>query len=217
MNRRQAVVLVVGFASLVGAVLLAVFVPGENVTRLIAVGGFLVTLGKAGYDIWEKAQERRKKEEEKAEKVRATLILGGGGYNGMDLKVELFNHGTTRVAIKQVALCGVFKGHDFSFPLAMPDADSLHRLTFYREQLDISIHPTRVTLEPKEHADFYLSSLLHLAGDPTRFGVKDFVGLEAGSFWVVVESFNGELKRIDGAEIQDAIRRQLPKDQPAPV
>jgi hypothetical protein len=217
MNRRQALVLFVVFAALVGAVLLAVFVPGDNVTRLLGVGGFVVAAGKAAFDIWDKAQERKKRDEEKAEKVRATLIIGGGGYHGMDFKVELYNHGSTRVAIKQVALCGKFRGHNFAIALAIPDSESMLRYNFNREPLDIDLFPKRVNLEPKEHAVFYLWHLLHLPDSPTPFGVKDLVGLGADSFRVVVESFNGELSRITGSEIHKAIYLQLPKDQPATV
>lgn len=42
-------------------ILVAVFVPGENITRGLAVFGFLVALGKTVYDIADKERARRKK------------------------------------------------------------------------------------------------------------------------------------------------------------
>ena len=52
---------VLGVALIAAVILVAVYVPGDNITRGLAVLGFLIALGKTGYDIWEKERERRKK------------------------------------------------------------------------------------------------------------------------------------------------------------
>ncbi|MCI0701462.1 MAG: hypothetical protein L0241_10310, partial [Planctomycetia bacterium] len=62
MSKRTLVALtVLGITLITGVILVAVYVPGDNITRGLAVLGFIVAVGKTGYDIWDKERERRKK------------------------------------------------------------------------------------------------------------------------------------------------------------
>lgn len=95
-SKWQVVGLVVGGVIVVGVLGVAAFVPGDVVSRIIGVSGFIVAAGKVGYDIWEKAAEKRKKHEAATKPIqfqvqspRVTYQRHNPGYGNEDTNKEM--------------------------------------------------------------------------------------------------------------------------------
>jgi hypothetical protein len=150
----------------------------------------LIALGKAAYDIW-------KKEGESKERVKATP-----GVTSCDsvevVGVELYNPESTPAAIKRVAL--VVKTETGELSEALPSESEAAKLdnNYFQEASTLPESVSRLKLGPKEHARFHLDR-------HTERTVGWLLKQPAGNFWIVVESFRGEVARVSGKQIQVAI------------
>lgn len=199
MSTQKVVLLsVVGVLLLVGVVLVAFLLPGEHITRGIAVVGLLLTLGKGAYDIFNSERERRKKAGDSAEKVKATPDIDDHGY----LCVQLYNYGSTLVHISRVAL--VVKEETGQVYRQLITNERSVRTTNSRVYLGES--DDTVKLDIKDNAYF----TLRYGGD--KFKLAALHNLPYESLWIVVESYSsGEITRVPGDAIQAAIKTGLAK------
>jgi hypothetical protein len=165
-------------------------VPGEGVTRLIAVFALLVAAVKTIYDIW-------KKERETKELVKATPAFRE--YDTAEIVgVELYNAGTSPMAIKRVAL--VVKTDTGKLSEFMPSESEAVRLEncYFQEASTLPESVSRFELGPKKHARFHLDR-------HTELTIDWLLKQPADTFCIVVESFMGEVARVLGKDIQAAI------------
>lgn len=105
--------------------------------------------------------------------------------------VELYNDGDTPVNVKRVVL------------VVRNDSGEVEVLLVTNERprtLTAIIGDEAVSLDPKREARFNLRS-----GDP-KFGSDALCRLSPECLWIVVETSNGEVARVPGEKIQDAIR-----------
>lgn len=207
MNRRQALGLFGAFAALVIIVVLAAWLFGEgDRTRQLAIVG--VGLGSAGalkhlHDIWEKAQERKKKADESAEKV-----IGKPLYDVLMIAertpgVELYNAGKIPVPIKRVFLCIEAEGKSRRW--------IMHTLggmeTRYRPDGTPTVerqYPESARLEPGDPAvEFYLQFM------PDCMKLQQLMELPPEQLSIRVESNQGIVAEVKGADIQDYIKKRF--------
>jgi hypothetical protein len=179
-------------AAFIGLVVVAVvpawLIAGENYTLLIAiyaaivatVSGFTRML-KDAKDMVDKAREERKKEEEKQERVLATVDFKPYDTDTPHLGVELFNDGSRPVTIKRVVM--VLKND------AGEKTDRFVMLPNYQEQ---------VKLEPGTPTEFF-------SHGRKEFKPQTMKELPPEAFWIVVESYKGEVARVEGPAILEAI------------
>ena len=91
MSNRTRLIIVAIAAAAVVVVPLAFLIPGETGTRLVAALAFVVALGKAAYDVWDKERERTKNADESRENVKAIAKYGYWDSTGEELGVLLYN------------------------------------------------------------------------------------------------------------------------------
>jgi hypothetical protein len=175
---------------LIAVALVALLVPNEGISRLIAFLALVMTFGKTVYDVW-------KKEGETKERVKATPV-----FTSYDLTqafgVELYGAGNAAVAIKRVALAvKTDNGDVLEFMLSESEAERLGN-GIYQEAASLPESVSRFELAPKKHVRFFLDR-------HTEWTCDRLLGMPADSFCIAVDSFMGTVARVDGGEIQAAI------------
>lgn len=200
--------LAVGVLLLLGVILVAWLVPGENVTRGLIVASFLLTLLKAAYDVLDKVQERRRKEAESKERVKASPTFNKPACGKMEttevVGAELYNEGAALVNIKRVQVVvasetGNSESHNLvSFePWPVPGAPWSH--------------PAK-KIGPREVVRFHLPP-----SADRRFQAEALLTLAPENLCILIESYGGEVARVPGEQIQATIlknRCQQPVLQP---
>jgi hypothetical protein len=173
----------------------AFFLQAESVSRLVFVFSFL-TFGKAVYDLC-------KKEGEDKERVRASPELASlkpvSSYDPPSdaLGVELYNAGRNPVSIKRVAL--VVRTDAGKVQEFMPCEDEAARSDrYFQEASTLPECVSRLEIGPNKHARFHLDR-------HTEWTVGRLLEQPGHSFWIVIESFIGEVARISGNEVQAAL------------
>jgi len=96
--------LVVGGLGMMVVVAVAVFLPGDAVTRALVVIGYILAAIKTMYDIWEKERERKKKTEDGNEQLSLTPTFRWHDVGSRVVGVEAYNSGKVPVAIRSAAL-----------------------------------------------------------------------------------------------------------------
>ncbi len=169
---------------------------------VIALCNFVVSMIKSAYDVWDKERERQKKEDDKKECIRATLKFGSHIVSEPDLIVELYNDGSTTVAIKSVKLVvNTESGQQAAEMLAFGELRTRYDMNGTPSQDREFV--TCVKLEPKDHTRF--STL----GNTGVFKHDELFKLPTENLTVVVESFNGEVARLEGSKIQEILKQHL--------
>jgi hypothetical protein len=165
---------------------LAFLIPGDTGTRLVATLAFVVALGKSAYDVWDKERERIKKAEETREKVTATVRFGCWDTTGHELGVVLYNDSPVTPVHIQSVVC-YFKP---------PDAQAEESLRFANMK-----YGSEELLLPKHTARFRDSGFK-----------KDFhamlLTLPENNLWISVTTYQGEVCRVEGKEIQAVLKAQ---------
>jgi hypothetical protein len=188
-NRTRWLVACIGAVALI-VVSLAFIIPGEIATRLIAASAFVIAMGKTAYDIWDKERERTKKANESRENVKATVKYGYWDSTGEELGVILYNESSSTPVHIQSVNC--------HYKLA--DGQSEERLEFDNIQ-----HATSELLLPKHTAKFRYG----LFQDTT---MKLLATLPEERLWISVASYQGEVCRVGGKDIQ-AVLKAPPTNQ----
>jgi hypothetical protein len=198
-GRNKLLLLGVGLLILVGVVLVAFLIPGESITRFIAVAAFVTTLSKIIYDVWDKERERLKKAEDKKEKIKATPVfnpIGGKqwllGAVDIDLDkcfivgVELYNEGVCSVNIKKVSLCITNEhGQIKEIILVIDEAQDSIILDRYEDIVFVT------------------------PGLNTQIKGTRLVGIDPNLFYIQVDSHLGTVARVDGKSIQEVITKAM--------
>jgi hypothetical protein len=125
-------------AAIVAVLLVTLLVKGETVTKVVAVAGCILALGKTGWDMIEKDLERQKKAEEGKEKIKATPKYGHYNSTAEELGVLIYNEGNAPVSIESVVCHWVRGGgtKEQDYPLFSRDGhltemvQPKHKLTF---------------------------------------------------------------------------------------
>ena len=185
-----------GTALLAGVISVAVFVPGENVTRVLAVLGFIVALGKTAYDVWEKERERRKKKEDNVEKLRVAPTLQSHDADIETLGLRVHNAGKSAVSIHRVQLIYRRDG--------VEQAVTLHTHADVRRQ-SLRGLDTTCRLEPQEHVDFFLAVT---AADAGGFVLpQQLANWPAEDFWMTIETLSGAKEIVPGEHFLKLLSR----------
>lgn len=164
---------------------------------IVATVGICLTAIKTAIEQWEKLRERRKKDDDNREVLAATPEFRTYLIGHRLIGVELYNSGKVPVAVKRVSL--VIAGHA---PLSMVCTDKRKTVVVNGTPQELPEHLYRVRIEPKDYVRFHIDSLSGL--DP-----KAVLELPAEALHIVVDSFQGEVARVTGNEIQEAIRQVL--------
>ena len=169
---------------------LAFLIPGETGTRLVATLAFVVALGKAAYDVWDKERDRTKKAEETRERVKATAKYGYWDSTGEELGVLLYNESSNTPVHIQSVVCHY----------RPPSSQTVESLELFSLN-----HKTEELLLPK-HATKFRDGGFH---GPV---LKLLASLPEDCVWISVTSYQGEVCRVEGREIQ-AVLKAPPTNQ----
>jgi hypothetical protein len=190
MSNRTRLVIVAAVAAVIVVVPLAFLIPGQTGTQLVATLAFVVALGKATYDVWDKERERTKKSDETREKVKAIARFGHWDSTGQELGVLLYNESSvTPVHIRSV-VC--------HYKTANGQTEQSLELSNLK-------HRTEELLPPKYATKF------RDGGFKTPI-LKMLAALPDDQLWISVTSYQGEVCRVDGSEIK-AVLNSPPTNQ----
>jgi len=178
--------LIVGFFVLAAAVvILGVVFQGENTTKTVAVvvavavavAGFLISVVKPLYDVFDKERERKKRSQESQERVKVTAKYGHWDSTGTELGVVIYNEGSTTLHIQSVA-CHYIPSDGVKEELIFSN------LNYACTEL----------LEPKHTAKFHCDSFKEVV-------LKQISTLPKENVWITINSYQGEIYRVGGEEI----------------
>lgn len=178
MSRRNKVLIGLLAVIAVAIPLIALLYPRQGTKDAVAVLGCLIGLGKIAYDIIDKERERKNKAEQARERLRVSPRYGMWESTGMELGVVIYNEGATTVHIESVECRYRATGEATEHVQALVNMD---------------YSPTQM-VEPR-HVIKYRD------GDfQNEFHAK-VRECEPANVCIVVRSYQGEIARVDGAEI----------------
>jgi hypothetical protein len=191
-TRKIGVLVTLGVLLVAGVMLVAFFVPGEFVTRAIAVLGVLIAVAKTAYDIVDKERERRKKASEGVERIKATVCYSKAWSRRL-FGVEIYNEGPL-VNIKSVCLKVVTGEKTERIPLLVN-----YRLEGAGQHFPRAKFEETYILQQKSNVFFHI--------DPNR-EMAAFLNFDPSALSVEVESFVGPLATIEGDKVYAVLKEE---------